>query len=97
MGILNKLFDPNKSELKRLTKTAAKVEALASMAEGLSDEQLTAKTDEFRERYANGESLDDMLPEAFAVVREASRRVLGMYPFNVQLMGGIALHEGEYF
>ena len=95
MGILNKLFDPNKSELKRLTKTAAKVEALASMAEGLSDEQLTAKTDEFRERYTNGESLDDMLPEAFAVVREASRRVLGMYPFNVQLMGGIALHEGN--
>ncbi len=95
MGILKKLFDPNKSELKRLNKVANKIEALASSMEGLTDEELTAKTAEFQERYANGEKLDDLLPEAFAVVREASRRVLGMYPFHVQLMGGIALHEGN--
>ncbi|WP_139892182.1 preprotein translocase subunit SecA [Bacillus sp. D386] len=95
MGILNKLFDPNKSELKRLNKAANKIEALASAMEALSDEELSAKTTEFQERYAGGEKLDDILPEAFAVVREASRRVLGMYPFQVQLMGGIALHEGN--
>lgn len=95
MGILNKLFDPNKSDLKRLTKVANKIEAYAAEMEGKSDEELTAKTEEFQNRYQQGEKLDDILPEAFAVVREASRRVLGLYPFNVQLMGGIALHEGN--
>ena len=61
----------------------------------LTDEQLRAKTDEFRQRYADGESLDDLLPEAFATAREAAWRVLGMKPFRVQLIGGIVLHQGR--
>lgn len=63
--------------------------------EALSDEELQAKTDEFKERYQNGETLDDLLPEAFAVVREASKRVLGLYPYRVQIMGGVVLHHGD--
>ncbi|GAA0318518.1 preprotein translocase subunit SecA [Bacillus carboniphilus] len=94
-GILNKIFDPNKRDLKRLEKIADKIEALASDMEKLSDEQLRAKTDEFKDRYQKGETLDDLLVEAFAVVRESSKRILGMYPFRVQLMGGVALHEGN--
>lgn len=95
LSILNKVFDPNKREVKRLHKTAERVEALAEQMEHLSDDALQAKTEEFKERYQKGESLDDMLVEAFAVVREASRRVLGMYPFAVQLMGGATLHNGN--
>lgn len=94
-GILNKIFDPNKRDLKRLEKIADKIEALASDMEKLSDEQLRAKTDEFKDRYQKGETLDDLLVEAFAVVRESSKRILGLYPFRVQLMGGVALHEGN--
>ncbi|MFS0575468.1 preprotein translocase subunit SecA [Sporosarcina sp. 179-K 3D1 HS] len=95
LGVLNKMFDMNKRDLKRLEKVADKVEALATEMEQLSDEQLTAKTDEFKERLEAGESLDDLQAEAFAVVREASRRVLGMYPFRVQIIGAAALHEGN--
>jgi preprotein translocase subunit SecA len=95
LGILNKVFDPNKRELKRLTKITEKIEALADETARLSDEQLRAKTEEFKKRYQNGESLDDLLVEAFAVVREGAKRVLGLYPYPVQLMGGIALHEGN--
>ncbi|MGM7634527.1 preprotein translocase subunit SecA [Bacillus sp. Hm123] len=95
MGLLNKLFDANKREVKRLEHMATKVEALASATEALSEEELRGKTAEFQERYRNGESLDDLLPEAFAVVREGARRVLGMFPYRVQIMGGIALHEGN--
>ena len=95
LSVLNKMFDMNKRDLKRLEKIADKVEALATEMEQLSDEQLTAKTDEFKERFANGETLDDLQAEAFAVVREASRRVLGMYPFRVQIIGAAALHEGN--
>ncbi|WP_088005691.1 preprotein translocase subunit SecA [Indiicoccus explosivorum] len=95
LGVLNKVFDPNKRDLKRLEKTADSVEALASRYEALSDEELKAKTPEFIERHANGESLDDLLPEAFATVREAARRVLGLYPFRVQIMGAAALHGGN--
>ncbi len=95
LSILNKVFDPNKREVKRLHKTAEQVEALAGQMEQLSDEALQAKTEEFKARYQKGESLDDLLPEAFAVVREASKRVLGMYPFTVQLMGGATLHDGN--
>lgn len=95
MGILNKLFDMNKREIKKLTKVAGQVEALADEMEKLSDDQLREKTEEFKQRYQNGESLDDMLVEAFAVVREGARRVLGLYPYPVQLMGGISLHEGN--
>ncbi|MFJ8064133.1 preprotein translocase subunit SecA [Psychrobacillus sp. NPDC096426] len=95
LGVLNKVFDLNKREIKRLEKIADQVEALASEMDAKSDEQLTAKTEEFRARYAKGETLDQLLPEAFAVVREAAKRVLGMYPFRVQIMGAAALHEGN--
>ncbi|MCM3567406.1 preprotein translocase subunit SecA [Neobacillus mesonae] len=95
MGILNKVFDLNKRELKRLDKLALKIDALAAETERLSDEQLREKTEEFKARYQKGETLDDLLAEAFAVVREGARRVLGLYPYHVQLMGGISLHEGN--
>ncbi|PID14382.1 preprotein translocase subunit SecA [Sporosarcina sp. P34] len=95
LGVLNKMFDPNKRDLKRLEKIADQVELLAEDMEKLSDEQLTAKTDEFKERYQQGETIEDLQPEAFAVVREASRRVLGLYPFRVQIMGAAALNEGN--
>lgn len=95
LGVLNKVFDPNKREIKKLEKIADSVEALASQMESLSDEQLTAKTAEFKDRYTNGETLDQLLPEAFAVVREAAKRVLGEYPYRVQIMGAAALHEGN--
>lgn len=95
MGLLTKMFDANKRDVKRLEKMALQIESLADKMEQLSDEELRAKTIEFQERYAKGESLDDLLTEAFAVVREGARRVLGLYPYRVQLMGGIALHEGN--
>ncbi|MDM5228423.1 preprotein translocase subunit SecA [Cytobacillus sp. NJ13] len=95
LGILNKVFDQNKREIKRLTKMAEQIEALASDMEKLSDEQLREKTEEFKARYQKGETVDDMLTEAFAVVREAAKRVLGLYPYPVQLMGGISLHDGN--
>jgi len=95
LGILNKVFDPNKRELKRLDKMAEEIGKLAPEMEKLSDQDLRNKTDEFKERLEKGEKLDDLLVEAFAVVREASKRVLGLYPYHVQLMGGIALHEGN--
>jgi preprotein translocase subunit SecA len=95
LGILNKVFDQNKRELKKLTRLAEQVDARASETEKLSDDQLREKTEEFKQRYQNGESLDDLLVEAFAVVREGARRVLGMFPYPVQLMGGATLHEGN--
>ena len=95
LGILNKVFDPNKRELKRLNKMAEEIGNLAPEMEKLSDQDLRNKTDEFKERLQKGETLDDILIEAFAVVREAAKRVLGLYPYHVQLMGGIALHEGN--
>lgn len=95
MAFLNKIFDPNKRELKKLEKIADSVEALAGDMEKLSDDALRAKTDEFKERHQNGETLDSLLPEAFAVVREGARRVLGMYPYPVQIMGAATLHEGN--
>lgn len=94
-NLFNKIFDLNKRELKRLEKIADQVEALASVTEQLSDDQLRAKTEEFKKRYQNGEDLDTIRAEAFAVAREASRRVLGMYPFRVQIMGAATLHEGN--
>src|SRR3954464_5872307 len=94
-GILNKIFDPNKREVKRLDKLAAKIDTLATETERLTDDQLREKTEEFKARYQKGETLDDLLVEAFAVVREGARRVLGLYPYHVQLMGGISLHEGN--
>jgi preprotein translocase subunit SecA len=95
LGILNKVFDQNKRDLKRLKKIADKVELLAEATAKFSDDELRAKTAEFQERYQKGETLDDLLVEAFAVVREGSRRVLGLYPYHVQLMGGVSLHEGN--
>lgn len=95
INILNKLFDFNKKELKKLNKIADQVDALAPQMEQLSDEALQNKTEEFKSRYQNGETLDDLLPEAFAVCREASRRVLGMYPYRVQVMGAAVLHDGN--
>ena len=94
-GFLSKVFDPNRRELKSLEKIADKIDALSGTMEQLTDEELRQKTTEFKERYENGESLDDMLVEAFAVVREGAKRVLNMYPFKVQLMGGAALHDGN--
>lgn len=89
------MFDFNKKELKRLEKIADQVEALAGKMDAMSDSELQAKTDEFKKRYADGETLEALLPEAFAVAREGAKRVLGMYPFRVQIMGAAALHEGN--
>src|SRR5690625_4743383 len=94
--LLKKIFgDGNKRKLNRLNKIADQIEALEPEYEKLTDDELKSKTDEFKERYANGESLDDMLVEAYAVVREETKRVLNMRPFYVQLVGAIALHEGN--
>jgi preprotein translocase subunit SecA len=81
-------------KVKALQKGVDAVSALEPEVEKLSDDELRAKTDEFRGRLEGGEALDDILHEAFAVVRETSKRVLGMRPFDVQVMGGIVLHEG---
>src|SRR5438093_7910082 len=85
----------NERELKRLRPIVMEVNAFEPAIKALSDEQLRGKTAEFRQRVANGESLDELLPEAFAVVREAGRRVLGMRHFDVQLIGGMVLHGGK--
>lgn len=85
----------NERELKRMNKVVLRINALEPEMQKLSDEQLKAKTNEFRDRYTNGETLDQLLPEAFAVVREAGSRVLGMRHFDVQLIGGMTLHEGR--
>lgn len=85
----------NERELKRMNKVVVRINALESEMQKLSDEQLKAKTIEFRKRFQDGETLDQLLPEAFATVREAGRRVLGMRHFDVQLIGGMTLHEGR--
>ncbi len=96
MGFFQKLFGSySDRELKRIYPIADKIEKLEPQMQALSDADLRAKTEEFKDRLANGESLDDILPEAFAAVREASWRVLGMKPFRVQLIGGIVLHQGR--
>ncbi|HEM5317823.1 TPA: preprotein translocase subunit SecA [Streptococcus suis] len=94
-NVLRSLIENDKGELRKLEKMADKVFSYADEMEALTDEQLQAKTAEFRERYNNGESLDDLLYEAYAVVREGARRVLGLYPYKVQVMGGIVLHNGD--
>ena len=96
MGFLTKLFGSHSDhELKRLYPIADKIEALSDSYAAMTDEELRAKTDEFKQRYNAGESLDSLLPEAFATAREAAWRVLGMKPFRVQLIGGIVLHQGR--
>ena len=95
-GLLKKIFGSRNDRLiKQYLQTVKRINALEPSLQGLSDEQLRAKTDEFRQRHANGESLDDLLPEAFAVVREAGKRELGMRHFDVQLIGGMVLHYGK--
>src|SRR5262249_24269832 len=85
----------NERELKRLRPIVAQVDALEGLVKSLTDEQLRLKTTEFRERFAGGETLDELLTEVFAVVREAGRRVLNMRHFDVQLIGGAVLHKGR--
>ncbi|MBL3716832.1 preprotein translocase subunit SecA [Lactococcus muris] len=94
-NIIKKLVENDKKELKKLHKMAQKVESYEEEMAALPDAQLQAKTEEFRKRAAAGESLDDMLYEVFAVCREAAKRVLGLFPFHVQIMGGIVLHNGD--
>ena len=96
MNFIEKIFGSySDKEIKRIRPIVAKINALEPDIEKLSDSDLRGKTDEFKARLANGETLDDLLPEAFAVVREASKRVLGMRHFDVQLIGGIVLHQGR--
>lgn len=94
-NILRTWVESDTREQKRLSKIADKVGSYAEEYRQLSDEELQAKTPAFKKRYQNGETLDDLLPEAFAVAREGAKRVLGLYPFHVQIMGGIVLHEGN--
>lgn len=94
-NVLRSLIENDKGEQRKLEKMADRVFSYADEMAALSDEQLQAKTIEFKERYSKGESLDDLLYEAYAVVREAARRVLGLYPYKVQVMGGIVLHNGD--
>lgn len=95
VGFLKNIFDENAREIKRLSKKALLINELEPKMQALSDHELKAKTGEFKERLSKGETLDDILVEAFAVVREASRRVLGLRHFDVQLIGGMVLHEGN--
>jgi len=96
LGLVKKLFgDANEREIKRFMKVVERINAMEPDFERLSDDELRGKTVEYRERLARGETLDDLLPEAFATVREASKRTLGMRHFDVQLIGGMVLHEGR--
>ena len=94
-NFLKKLFNKNERELARIQKTVETINSLEDSIKKLSDQQMRAMTDQFRERLKGGEELDALLPEAFALVREAAVRVLGQRHFDVQLVGGIVLHEGK--
>ena len=96
MNVFSKVFGTHSQrELKMITPLVDKVESLRPQMQALSDEELRAKTQEYKNRYANGESLDDLLPEAFATVREAAKRVLNMEHYRVQIIGGVILHQGR--
>ncbi len=95
IGLLKRIFDPNPKEIRRLQELAVEINEWEPEISKLSDADLRGKTAEFRQRLANGATLDDILPEAFAVVREAAVRTVGMRHFDVQLMGGVVLHEGR--
>ncbi len=96
MGLFSKMFGTySDRELKSIYPIVDRIEAMADEYKAMSDAELQAKTPEFKQRLANGETLDDILPEAFATVREAAGRVLGLYPYRVQLVGGIVLHQGR--
>ncbi|MGX4763689.1 preprotein translocase subunit SecA [Holzapfeliella sp. JNUCC 72] len=94
-NILKRWIENDNHEVKRISKIADQVDALGKEFEALSDEELQQKTPELKQRLESGKTLDDILPEAFATVREAAKRVLGLYPYHVQIMGGISLHEGN--
>ena len=94
-NFLKQLVENNKREVRKLEKLADKVISLESKMEALRDADFPVKTEEFKSRYASGESLDKLLPEAFALVREGAKRVLGLFPYKVQIMGGITLHNGN--
>ena len=96
MGLFTKLFGTySERELKSIYPIVDKIEAMADQYAAMSDAELQAKTPEFKQRLADGETLDDILPEAFATVREAAKRVIGLYPYRVQLIGGVVLHQGR--
>jgi preprotein translocase subunit SecA len=96
MSIINKIIGTHSErELKRIRSTVDSIEAMRPIMQALSDEELKGKTEEFKKRLADGETLDDIMPEAYAVVREAGKRVLGMEHFRVQLIGGVILHQGR--
>ena len=94
-NLLKTIIENDRGEIKRLEKMADKVFSYENQMAALSDDELKAKTVEFKQRYQDGESLDDLLDEAFAVVREGAKRVLGLFPYKVQVMGGIVLHHGD--
>ena len=94
-NLLKTIIENDRGEIKRLEKMAEKVFSYEDQMAALTDDELKAKTVEFKQRYQDGESLDDLLYEAFAVVREAAKRVLGLFPYKVQVMGGIVLHHGD--
>ena len=94
-NLLKTIIENDRGEIKRLEKMADKVFSYENQMAALSDDELKAKTVEFKQRYQDGESLDDLLYEAFAVVREGAKRVLGLFPYKVQVMGGIVLHHGD--
>ena len=96
MGLIQKIFGTHsENELKRIYPIVDQIEALDSQMQALSDEELRGKTKEFKQRLNDGETLDDILPEAYATVREAAYRSLGMKHYRVQLIGGIILHQGR--
>jgi len=95
MKLFSKIFGDNEREIKRYLPLVEQVNALEPDFEALSDDELRAKTDEFRQRLQDGETVDDLLPEAFAAVREAARRQVGQRPYDVQIIGGIILHQGK--
>ena len=95
-GLLKKIFGSrNERLIKQYRRKVAQINALEPKFEALSDTELQAKTEEFRQRFAKGETLDALLPEAFAVCREASKRVMKMRHFDVQMIGGMVLHDGK--
>src|SRR2546428_6252899 len=95
MSLLKTILDGNEREVRRMRNVAVTINQREPQIQALSDEQLRAKTEEFRERLAQGQTLDDILPEAFAVVRETGKRVLGQRHFDVQMIGGMVLHQGR--
>ena len=94
-NLLKSIIENDRGELRKIERMADRVFSYEEEMAALTDEELKAKTDEFKERYDEGESLDDLLYEAFAVVREGAKRVLGLFPYKVQVMGGIVLHHGD--